>query len=210
MDFGFFKALREAWPTVSAAPWSFGAVFVIALAVGFGVSTLWWSGTVSTMRERVSLYQERLQGASPDQAAQRIAGLEARIKQLEPHPQRRLSDEQKQKLLAAITPIAKEIQLLLVFSDSAESSRYAIDFMRVFKKAGVTTFGPTQAFGESGEDRGVLVGLINQDKPSDLAKKYIEALQSTGLEIKTTRWGSDIVQFPPQLPTDFDLFICED
>ena len=96
MDIGFLKTLREEWPVIRTAPWSFIISVVIAFGLGFLVSTLTWTGTVSTLRERVSLYQDRLQGASPDQAAQKMVDLEKQIKELQPHPQRHLT--------ASVTP----------------------------------------------------------------------------------------------------------
>jgi hypothetical protein len=101
-------------------------------ALGFGVSTLTWNGAVSTLRERVSLYQDRLQGASPDQAAQKMAYLEKRVKELEPHPQRHLTDDQKGHLIASLTPLAEEIKVIDVFVEqSSEPQRFAVEFFPI-------------------------------------------------------------------------------
>jgi hypothetical protein len=107
-------------------------------------------------------------------------------------------------------PLAAEIKNIAVFSDSPESSRYALDFMRTFKQSGIASLGVLQGFGQSDDDHGVLVGLLNPNAPSDLAKKYIAAPKAAGLEIKTTKWGSiDQTATVPQGQIDFDLFICE-
>jgi hypothetical protein len=141
-------------------------------------------------------YQDRLQGASPDQAAGKIAALEAKIKRLEPRPQRHLSEEQKQKLVTAMTPLAKDITFIFAYSDSPESSRYAVDFMKAFKQADINSFGPAQTFTYADDEKGVLVGLIDPANPSELAKKYIAALRDSGIKVKMTRWGSDITPMP--------------
>jgi hypothetical protein len=68
-------------------------VLAVGIIFGFGVSTLWWTGTVSALRERVSLYQDRLQGASPDQAAQKIKTLTEQVEALQSKERARAAKE---------------------------------------------------------------------------------------------------------------------
>lgn len=208
--------LREM-RVISGAPVAFfGALLVLAVGIYWALD--WRYGGVivnrdaelSSVRAQRDDYKEKLSGASPDQAAQRIAALEAKVKLWEPRIQRRLTADQKQKLVAALTPLAAEIKNIAVFSDFPELSRYALDFMRIFKQSGIASLGVLQGFGQSDDDHGILVGLLNPNAPSDLAKKYIAALKTAGLEIKTTKWGSiDQPATVPQGQIDFDLFICE-
>jgi hypothetical protein len=93
MDIGIFKTLKDEWPIARVAPWSFMIVLAVGIIFGFGVSTLWWTGTVSALRERVSLYQDRLQGASPDQAAQKIKTLTEQVEALQSKERARAAKE---------------------------------------------------------------------------------------------------------------------
>ena len=72
MDPGIIKTLQQEWQAVSAAPWSVFTIGAIALAIGFGIATLYYSGTISTLRERVQFFQDRLQGVSPSQVQQTV------------------------------------------------------------------------------------------------------------------------------------------
>jgi hypothetical protein len=83
MELGFFKALQQEWPTLSAAPWSAVIIAVISWSVGFGCAKLFYGGTLSTLRERLQLYQDRLQGASPDEAKAKIEDLQRTIQDLQ-------------------------------------------------------------------------------------------------------------------------------
>jgi hypothetical protein len=67
LDFGIIKTLQAEWPAMMAAPWSVSTIAAIALFGGFGIAVLYYGGTISTLRERVQYYQDRLQGAPPDQ-----------------------------------------------------------------------------------------------------------------------------------------------
>lgn len=83
MDLGFIGALEHEWPSLRAAPWSMVIIATIAGGAGFGLAKLFYSGTLSTLRERLQLYQDRLQGASPDEAKAKIEELQRTIQDLQ-------------------------------------------------------------------------------------------------------------------------------
>jgi hypothetical protein len=202
MELRPFDTFRNEWRVVKTAPWSFAAVVIAAAAIGFGVASLWWSGTVSTLRERVTLYQDRLQVGSPEQALQKFNELEAQVKALQPMPQRHLTEEQRTKLLEAIKPIASQLQNIAIFAEAArEPGQFAVDFLRLFKDAGLNPTGPFISFPNYVTEHGILVGLRDPAKPSDLAAKFMEILRSADLHIETT-------QGPGSGNLDFDLFVC--
>jgi hypothetical protein len=58
---------------------------------------------ISFCNEQVSAYRDRLQGATPDQAAKQIATLEKKIQQLSPDNPRRLSQHNKEMLLSCLS-----------------------------------------------------------------------------------------------------------
>jgi hypothetical protein len=49
------EELRKHWPSLR---WPVFLALVIGAIGGFGAATFWWSGTVSTLRERVALLEE--------------------------------------------------------------------------------------------------------------------------------------------------------
>jgi hypothetical protein len=73
LDLGILKTLQQEWPAMIAAPWSVATIAAIALVIGFGIAALYYGGTVSTLRERVQYYQDRLQGISPDKVQATVA-----------------------------------------------------------------------------------------------------------------------------------------
>ena len=195
---------------ISNAPVVFGAALLI-LAAGIWWAMDWrYSGVVtnrdaeiSSLRTQRDEYKEKLSGASPDQAAQRIAALEAAIKEFEPKPQRHLTEEQKKKLTEELTPLAKDIKQIFVFAElGRESTRYATDFMQVFKNAGIEPIGPISTIPNYASETGILVGLTDPKKPSDLATKYMAALRAADFNIGITTWSV------PLGTLDFDLYIC--
>jgi hypothetical protein len=92
---------------VSAAPWSIAIIAGIFLVIGFGTAGLYFSGTISTLRERVSLYQDRLQGASPDQAKAKMDALEDKVRNTFGDKWQPLTVDESTKLVALVSPRAK-------------------------------------------------------------------------------------------------------
>jgi hypothetical protein len=120
-------------------------------------------------------------------------------------PQRHLSQSERQALQTALASMKDQLKGLIVFSEGVESTRYALDFVDVLKKAGVTTVfdWPVPAYGTLDSDKGVLVGFKDPQNPSDLGKRFMDVLRSAGLSVHSTR--SSI-----QGAMDFDLFIASE
>jgi len=162
---------------------------------------------ISSLKTQRDEYKDKLSGATPDQAAQRVSALEIRIRELDPKPQRHLTEDQKKKLVDGLTKLAVDIPQIAVFAEAArEPARFAVEFMGVFKKAGISSLGPISTIPNFVSETGILVGLIDPEKPSELANKYIEVLRSAGLEIGTTKW--QMVIPTPSKNIDFDLYVC--
>lgn len=129
---------------------------------------------------------------------------------VQPH----LSDTQKAKLREALQPLLGDFgkkPFIIYMSNFERSAIYAREFMRVLKAAGVNAYGPEFASTDKEDDRGVLVGLLDPEHPSELSKRFIATLESAGIEVKTTLWG-DPDQPVPKVQADqidFDLFIVE-
>jgi hypothetical protein len=183
--------LREM-KVIGHAPVAFFAA-VLVLAGGMWWAMDWGYGRVianrdseiSNLKTQRDEYKDKLSGATPDQAAQRVSALEIRIRQLDPKPQRHLTEDQKKKLVDGLTKLAVDIPEIAVFAEAArEPARFAVEFMDVFKKAGISPLGPISTIPNFVSETGILVGLIDPEKPSELANKYIEVLRSTGLKLK--------------------------
>jgi hypothetical protein len=103
--------------------------------------------------------------------------------------------------------LAVDIPQIAVFAEAArEPARFAVEFMGVFKKAGISSLGPISTIPNFVSETGILVGLIDPEKPSELANKYIEVLRSAALEIGTTK--CQMVISTPSKNIDFDLYVC--
>jgi hypothetical protein len=198
---------------IARAPIVFAAALLI---LGSGI---WWaldwrySGIIANRDSEISSlqiqrdeYKDKLSGASPEQAAQRIAALEAKVKDLEPKPQRHLTDEQKQQLVKGLKSLAPDIQQIYIFAEAArEPTRFAAEFLQVFKEAGINPLGPISTIPNYVDETGILVGLLDPAQPSDLAKKYMDVLRSADLKIGTTKWQGGA---PINGKVDFDLYVC--
>lgn len=203
----------EQLAVIRKAPLPHLAALVVGLGLIWVVVNWGYSVTISSLESRLKLaqderdnYRNKLQGASPEQAAQRIDALEKRVNALQPKPARRLNDDERKKLKAAIEPIAAELAGLPIFMEgTGEAVRYATDFVEVLRDAKVNTMPLSHGVALTDEQRGIMVGIRNPAAPSDRAKKFISALQSAGLVVNTTEWPAEVAAI---FPLDFNLFIC--
>jgi len=199
------RKVRRVWPE-----------FLIALAVlalcMYHVFEWHYGERFAILTAQRDDYKEKLGGATPDQVAQQIADLKKEVKDLHPRSQRHLTDDQKERLIAYLTALAPEIKAISVFVEaSGEPQRFANEFFLVFKLAGIGTI-PFSTSPNAADEKGIRVGLVDQDKPSELGQKFISALRRSGLQVGTTRWGSDYwtPPAPPDAKNDFDLVIYAD
>jgi hypothetical protein len=173
--------------------------------------------TLSTKNERInfledqlSAYRDRLQGATPDEAAKRFSALENKIAEqnkkialIFPDKTRTLDEGQKNKLRNYLDNLKKDIKLLILFAyPVGDSTRFANDFYSFFKSNNLPLLGVIASPCDDTQ-RGILVGVLNPDKPSEAAQDFIKVLSDAGLRPAITKWEIDV-------PTtqDFDLFIC--
>jgi len=79
-------------------------------ALGFGFSTLLSSSTISTLRERLDLYKDRLQGATPDEAGKQLEQLKKQVAELLAASRNpwQLTPVEKERLVSAITAEEKK------------------------------------------------------------------------------------------------------
>ena len=121
--------------------------------------------------EQLAAYKDRLQGASPDQAAKEIASLRERLelsdqklKTIFPDNPRRLLQKQKDALISNKEELAKlaPAPLSIYAWFIGDSVNFAADFVSLFSDdLKIQAYGPISTVCDKTE-RGVLVGLPNQ------------------------------------------------
>jgi len=165
---------------------------------------------ISFLQDQITAYKDRLQGATPDQAAKRFSTLETalatanrKIGRFMPDTKRHLTDADK----AFIKTHAAELKKILpspieLFGMSfGDSIGYASDFSDEFKANGIQAADPIAAPCSDDQD-GILVGMKDASKPPANALRFISLLTDMGMHPSPTRW------YNAPDDTAFDLFIC--
>jgi len=194
------KEVREGWPAVRAAKWAVAVALVAGAVCGFGVATLWWTGTVSTLRERLSFSQDKLQIAlaSPSNPAALLTK----------EPGRHLSDSDRKCLVEHFKDMNSAFKAIIIsaFPDD-EPRKYGQDFLNIFLRMGYKS-GLLDGAPKGYEDVGLMVGLKDQDKPSGEAQKFIELIGKCVLiNQKRIKYDPSPSLLPDIVTIDFDLFV---
>jgi hypothetical protein len=72
----------EYFSLVKEQPTPFVSLAIICLVAGYLFAQAVTRGTISALRERVDLYKQKLDGASPEEASRRIKELEVKLRRL--------------------------------------------------------------------------------------------------------------------------------
>lgn len=108
----WFAKLTQEWSVISGAPTSFAAAVVVAICIIWAVVN--WSyrtvlsnkdAQIELLNGRVAAYQDRLKGASPDEAAERIKRLEGEIDALKNPPRDQNAIYQNNRAIGAVAGI---------------------------------------------------------------------------------------------------------
>jgi hypothetical protein len=117
---------------------------------------------------------------------------------------RHLTEDQKRKLADALRPFANVILSIVLLSEgTGEQVRYLIDFMDAFKRAGIKPIGPSLSYSDTESEKGVLIGVHDEDHPSDLSIKFRNALQAAGLNVRFMNSAPDLLV----AGAEFNLFV---
>lgn len=134
----FFSYLSREWTVVSGAPLIFMSGWAIVAALCFAAMKLFDSGRKAALEERLRLkddqlndYKEKLAGASPEEARQRIAALEQRLDSLEP---RALTEQQIRDMHEILSRVSGHV---LIAQDmlSAEATTLQGQLDAIFRRA---------------------------------------------------------------------------
>ena len=167
---------------------------------------------ISFLNDQLAAYKDRLQGATPDQAAKQLVALQTEVEAyakkfdaLFPEGQRKLSEKQLKILSSHKDEMLKFSKPLMVFSGViGDTTAYTQEFLEFFKSQNVPTLGPV-AFPCFMGERGLLVGIKGDiTKPPEDAKAFIKMLDEAGLYPRTTQWSAQ----PDTNTLDFDLYVC--
>ncbi|MHA6691585.1 hypothetical protein [Devosia sp. A449] len=139
---------KENWAVIEQAPWAFVVCAALFLGIGFAVSSRLTSERLALAEDRVTDYKEKLEGKSPEEAAQLIGALEKRLSAIEPLT---LSGRQMDELAVALSKAPATVD---VVHDgiSAGSKKLHGQLMAVFQKSGWAV------------DQGMIVGMGMQPK----------------------------------------------
>lgn len=176
--------LLEQWAVVTAAP----IPFVIAIAIASGIIWLavgWsYSSVLSGKTAQIELqdrqladYREKLKGATPEQAKDKIESLEHTIKSIAGTPWQPLTPTQVSALVSKLKTIKKSRASIMY--ENAFGKALAQTIFDAFKEAGWESSEFTQG---SGIGEGIVVGW------SSRAVEIKTALESTA---KLRVWAKD-------------------
>lgn len=208
--------LRTNWEALVKPPVLIVICLMAVAAYEFGASRE--SDMMDVKNERISFlndqlgaYKDRLNGATPDEAAKQFTSLQSEVEAymrkfdaLFPEGPRKLNQDQLKILALHKDDMLKFGKTLEVYSgEIGDSTAYATDFLNFFKSQKIPTTGPINVPCYVGE-RGVLVGLKDPSKPSSNATTFLKILKAADVNPNTTTWGAPIS--PDTL--DFDLYIC--
>lgn len=100
--------LAKNWSLLLEQPIAFISLAILCFALGFLISQMLCKERIATLKERLILYEQKLNGASPDEAAKKIRELEHRLKRLTPLD---LNEEQIQRIVQYLKETPGEIHI---------------------------------------------------------------------------------------------------
>ncbi|MGB7976274.1 MAG: hypothetical protein WCF81_18450 [Roseiarcus sp.] len=208
--------IKDNWEAFIKPPILATVIIIAGLAYYFGVSrSSELNGVkderITFLNDQLTAYKDRLQGASPDEAAKQVSELRSqlgraneKLQMILPDKPRRLEDKEKDALLRNIDKLKSDIKVLFVYAWlNGDSTEYASDFTKLLSANNIPNIGPIATTCNTAE-RGILVGLPDPQKPSDSAVEFTKILQEAGLHVGQTLWSSPpsvIVPSPPLIPT---------
>ena len=175
------KLLKDEWQTIKAAPASIAAIAIVCFWLGSNYRDSHWSGTISELEQRVDLYKEKLQGASPDQAAQQIGNLKKEVESL-----RAREEASARKAWPTLLPTKiqnwvsrlsqYQVTFLAVFFSDQHSEALREDLYGIFEKAK----WPTPTVLNGGHGTGLMI-RARKEEPAALA--LIELFNELGYTV---------------------------
>ncbi|MHA6643231.1 hypothetical protein [Mesorhizobium sp. A623] len=100
--------LSKNWSLFLEQPVPFISLAIICFALGYLVSQILCRERISTLKERVDLYRQKLDGASPDEASKKIRELEYKLRRLTALD---LDEDKFQKIVQCVKEAPGEVHI---------------------------------------------------------------------------------------------------
>jgi hypothetical protein len=121
----WFARLVAEWSVIAAAPVAFASAVLVVIAVSWAIVNWSYSSVLSNknaqielLQSRVADYQDKLKGASPDQAASEITRLKVEIESLKNPPRDDNSVYQKGRRIGIVSGVRVDLQNKVVTFDA--------------------------------------------------------------------------------------------
>jgi hypothetical protein len=123
--------------------------------------------------------------------------------------ERHIKPEERRKLVENLEKIAHSLPTIIVYADSERNNMlYAVEFLDLLDDLHVKRWpGPPNQVTSAPNERDVMIGIIDMDKPSEAAKSFASAFRKAGFAAPFVRWGGKY--HVPTRPenVDFNLYI---
>lgn len=176
--------LRDNWAVIAEAPLAFALWTAILLGLCWFVVSYLKSNQIGNLESRISLrddeisdYKRKLDGASPEEARDRIEKLEAEVASLKP---RRLEADQAKKIKEVAS---KKSGSVSVATDIAVSDAKTLSggIAAAFNAAGWVVSTPMVMGPSFNPACGLGVTISNEIEPTDQERSVMGALDAAGL-----------------------------
>src|SRR5688500_8711357 len=132
------KAIRDEWPVISGAPWSFAAAVVsvglliwAAIKASYAVRLASLQSRIELKNDQIADYKAKLGDAPPETIREKIEFLENAVVAMKP---RELADAERQAI--RVTCGATGTLRIHYMESVADAEHYASDFFHAFTHAG--------------------------------------------------------------------------
>ncbi len=125
-----------------------------------------------------------------------VARLETEARARDVAPERHLTGNQKARLIRTLQPASRTLPAIRVWSDyPSEHVQYCLELMAVFQAAGLRMLNdrvagrpwPSLTLAFSAQDRGLVIGVSDKDRPPAQAIAFARALRKAGFAPAFTR-----------------------
>ena len=185
---GFTSTITKNWAVIREAPEAFFALVVVAFVICWLIVRHLKANQIGNLESRLSLrddeiadYKRKLEGASPDEAAARIATLEATVEKLGP---RKLSLAQRQAMLPFLQPYGGCDIGIIVDATSADVAHFKTGLVGAFQEAGWNVVTSMAMGGSDHAKSGLALMVPDLELLTGAQQAVANALEAAGLEFE--------------------------
>lgn len=194
--------LEAEWRVLTGAPILSLGLLAAGAVMAYLAARWRFSGKIEHLEERIRLredriadYEEKLKGASPEEAKARLDSLESAVTALRP---RRLTEEQRRTLAAHVRNRRGRIEIAQDMA-VADARLLTADLVSAFREAGWEVRSPS-VLGPAAQPITGLGLSISKDAP-ELQQTVAEALRAAGIQFDA------VSEMPPSELVDVMLLV---